>query len=406
MTASHPGKLVTRAKGSSTAGLLIATGSFRSTQNMAQTTFSLLGMSLGFSGAAIGAVAAGSNLIAVLTMLLVTAHLATSSAQRAIFVGLLFTTASLASFLVPAPSMLLIGSLLLGIAGGLVMPSAATAIGDIASSGGDRSRAARGRALAMLALVLSISLALGPLYESLVLSATHERLQTAYLAFLPIPLIGAVVARGRRTTTAVPAGSGTFWESMAGLGSLFRNREWSLAVCGQAIYMVPFALVIVFSGLLGSSLYHASASTTEIGIALFFIVSFLCRAALTRRPAVGYRVRLFALCVVATLCGIGLLAIGHSTRLFMVALAVLGAPHGLTYPLALGLVSDAVPIEELSRANAGFQAVSNLISVVVPFVFGLVIDQFGDRAVLLCAAIPVVPLAGLLWLLRDAGRVR
>ncbi|MFZ0499368.1 MAG: MFS transporter [Steroidobacteraceae bacterium] len=402
MTTSDPGKLVARTKGP-TAGLLIATGSFRSAQNMAQTTFSLLGMSFGFSGAAIGAVAAGSNLIAVLTMLLVTAHLATSSAQRAIFVGLLFMAASLASFLAPSPIMLLVGSLLLGIAGGLVLPSAATAIGDLASSGGDRSRAARGRALAVLALVLSISLALGPLYESLVLSVTHERLQAAYLAFLPVLLIGAVVARGRRTTAAVPAASGTFWESMASLGSLFRNREWSLAVCGQAIYMVPFALVVVFAGLLGSSLYHASASTTEIGIALFFIVSFLCRAALTRRPAVGHRVKLFALCVVATLCGIALLAVGHGIGLFMVALAVLGAPHGLTYPLALGLVSDAVPIEELSRANAGFQAVSNLISVVVPFVFGVVIDQFGDRAVLLCAAIPVVPLAGLLWLLRDAG---
>lgn len=391
-------------RGSGTAGLLIATGSFRSTQNMAQTTLSLLGVSLGFSGAAIGAVAAASNLVSVLTMLLFTAHLATRSARRAVFVGLLFMTASLASFLAPFPIMLLVGSLLLGIAGGLVLPSAATAIGDLTSGGGDPSRAARGRALAMLALVLSISLALGPLYESLVLSVTHEQLQAAYLAFLPVVLLGTVVAGGRRrTAVSVRAGSGSFWESMAGLGSLFRNRKWSLGVCGQAIYMVPFALVIVFAGLLGKSRYHASASTTEIGIALFFIVSFLCRAALTRWPAVGHRVELFALCAVATLLGIGLLALGHGTGLFMVALAVLGAPHGLTYPLALGLVSDAVPIEDLSRANAGFQAMSNLINVAAPFVFGLVLDQFGDGALLLCAALPVVPLAALLWLLRDAG---
>jgi MFS transporter, DHA1 family, multidrug resistance protein len=384
--------------------LLIAAGSFRSAQNMAQTTLSLLGTSLGLSGAAIGAVAAGSNLVSVLTMLLFTAHLATGSAQRAVFVGLLFTTASIASFLAPSGIMLVVGSLLMGVAAGLVMPSAATAIGDLASSGGDRSRAARGRALAMLALVLSISLAIGPLYESLVLGMTHEHLQAAYLAFIPVPLIGAVVAPGQwRVEAAAAAGAGSFWESMASLASLFRNRKWNLAVCGQAIYMVPFALVVVFAGLLGSSLYHASASTTEIGIALFFIVSFLCRAALTRWPAVGHRVELFALCVVATLCGIALLAPGHSIGLFMVALAVLGAPHGLTYPLALGLVSDAVPIEELSRANAGFQAVSNLISVVVPFIFGLVIDRFGDRAVLLCAAIPVLPMAALLWMLRDAG---
>jgi MFS transporter, DHA1 family, multidrug resistance protein len=197
---------------------------------------------------------------------------------------------------------------------------------------------------------------------------------------------------------------GPFWESMTSLGSLFHNRKWSLAVCGQAIYMVPFALVVVFAGLLGKSLYNASASTTEIGISFFFIASFLCRAALARWPAVGYRVQLFALCIVATLCGIALLAFGHSIVFFMAAMAVLGAPHGLTYPLALGLVSDAVPIEKLARANAGFQAVSNLISVAVPIVFGLVIDRFGDQAVLLCAAIPIVPLAGLLWRLRDAGR--
>lgn len=38
--------------------------------------------------------------------------------------------------------------------------------------------------------------------------------------------------------------------------------------------------------------------------------------------------------------------------------------------------------------NSGFQAVTNLISVAVPLIFGLVIDQFGDRAVLLCAAVP------------------
>lgn len=404
MTTSHPSKLVERKRGFGAPLLLIATGSFRSAQNMAQTTFSLLGVSLGLSGAAIGAIAAGSNLVAVLTMLLFTAQLANSSARRAVFVGLLFMTASLASFLAPSLIMLLVGSLFLGIAGGLVMPSAATAIGDLASGGAAPSRAARGRALAMLALVLSISLALGPLYESFVLSATHERLQAAYLAFLPIPLIGAVMASGRRrTTAAVPAAASSFGQSMASLGSLFRNRQWSLAVCGQAIYMVPFTLVVVFAGLLGNSRYHASASMTEIGVALFFIVSFLCRVALTRWPAVGYRVELFALCVVTTLCGIALLALGHGTGLFMAALAVLGAPHGLTYPLALGLVSDAVPIEELSRANAGFQAVSNLISVAVPFVFGVVIDRFGDRAVLLCAAIPILPMAALLWLLRDAG---
>lgn len=406
MTIRYASRLLERVRESETTPLLMATGAFRATQNMAQTTLSLLGVSLGLGSAAIGAIAAGANLVAVLTMLLITAHLSTSAAQRAVYVGLLFMTASIVSFLIPAQFMLLVGALLLGVAGGLVLPSAATAIGQRASNQGDRTHATRGRAFATLALVLSISLTLGPIYESVVLSAAHEHLLAAYLAFLPIALIGARVTRqSQATTDAAPAAPASFWASMAGLGSLFRNQKWCLAVCGQAVYMVPFSLVVVFIGLIGKSLYHIPASTTEVGIAIFFTVSFLCRVALTRWPAVGHRLRLFGVCVAATLCGIGLLAFGHGIGLFMFALAILGAPHGLTYPVALALVADAVPIEELPRANAGFQAVSNLITVAAPLAFGLVIDQFGDRAVLLCAAIPILPLAGLLWVLRDAGRV-
>jgi len=391
-------------RASGNAGLFVATGTFRSTQNMAQTTLSLLATSLGLSGAAVGALAAGANLLSVLIMVLVTARLATTSARTAVFAGLVLMTASVVSFLVPARATLIIGTALLGIAGGLVLPSVATAVGDRASAGPNGSRAARARALAMMSVVLAASLALGPAYESLILSVAHEQLVWAYVAFLPVVVIGVAVARGRRPSSpAAPADSTSLRASLAGLGSLFRNRRWVLALCGQAVYMVPFSLVIVFTGLLGRTLYHASASMVELGIALFFVTSFACRATLTRRPAIAHRVRLFALCIAATLCGIALLALGHSLAPFLVALAILGAPHGLCYPLALGLVSDAVELADLARANAGFQAVSSLINVIAPLVFGLVLDHLGDRAVLISAAIPMVPLAVLLWAFRDAG---
>lgn len=397
-------------RSSGTAALLLATASFRATQNMTQTTLSLLGRSVGFNGTAIGAIAAGANLLGVITMLLVTARLATGHARRAVVVALAFITASLVGFLIPAEPALLAGAAMLGIAGGLGLPSVATAIGDHASSTGDaegsqhESRVKTARALARLGVVLSISLTLGPLYESLVLTIAHERLRVAYLAFLPVAILGLVAISGRGPAgDALPMPPATLRESLTGLGALFRNRRWGLAMCAEAIYTVPFTVVIVFAGLLGHNLYHTSAATTELGITLFFSVSFLCRAALTRRPAVGHRIHLFGLCVVATLCGIALLALGAGVAVFMVALAVLGAPHGLTYPLALGLVADSVSNAELSHANAAFAAVSEAISVVAPLILGVVASHFGDREMLLSAIVPVTLLAGLLWHLRDAG---
>jgi MFS family permease len=379
---------------------------------MAQTTLSLLGKSLGLSGAAIGAVAAGSNLVGIATMVLITAHLATSAARQAVLASLALVAGSLAFFLMPWQIALYTGAVLLGIAGGLALPSAATAVSHGASpaAGPDQfvdhhqSRVARARALATLGLVLSISLAVGPLYESLVLTATDENLRAAYVAFLPVAVVGGAAIWARRQPTPdAKSLSISFRESVAGLVSLFHNRRWRLAICGQAIYMLPFAVVIVFAGLLAESLYHASASTTEIGIALFFIVSLVCRATLTRRPAVDHRVTLFGLCIAATLLGLALLATGVNVGLFLLALAVLGAPHGLIYPLALGLVADSIPGHELPRANAGFQAMSNAINVAAPLALGLVLDHFGARVMLLVAAIAVTPIIGLLWRLRDAG---
>ena len=380
---------------------------------MAQTTLSLLGKSLGLNGAEIGAISASSNLLGALTMVLITARLATGSARRAVIVGSLLLGLSLVMFLLASFLALLAAALVLGVAGGLAMPSIATAIGHRAitrqaSDGGRSSMRTKGlapaRALATLGLVLSISLALGPLLESAVLSASHQHLRAAYLAFLPIALLGTlVIRRGPPLEASKESERVSLRQSLVGLRGLFSNRRWSLAMCAQAIYSVPFAVVVVFGGLLGKNLYHVSPSEIEEAIAVFFTVSLLSRAFLAWRPAMTHRVRLFALCVAFTLVGLGLLASGHGTVAFVVALAILGVPHGLTYPLALGLVAEAVPSDELSRANAGFAAVSSLIAVVAPLVLGLVIDDLGARTMLFCSGAPVVLLAVVLRRLRDAG---
>lgn len=394
-------------------GLLVATATFRSAQNMAQTTLSLLGRSLGLSGTAIGAVSAGSNLISVLTMLLLTARLAVSSARRAVMAGSVLLGLSLSLFVFASPVSLIVAASVLGAAGGLALPSLATAVGHRASSQFEPGAGAvptrvgglgTARALAIFGLVLSASLTVGPLLESAVLAASHQHLRAAYLSFLPIALLGALtVSKGSRPEVPKNNVRVSRRQSLQGLKALFANRRWSLAMCAQAIYSVPFSVVVVFGGLLGKSLYHLAPSGVEGAIAIFFTTSFLSRALLAWRPATPYRVRLFALCVAFTLVGLALLGGGRGVVVFVVALAILGVPHGLTYPLALGLVAEAVPREDLARANAGFTAVSGTINVVAPLVLGLVIDDLGGRTMLLVSAIPVLGLAAVLRRLKDAG---
>lgn len=391
-------------------GLLGATAAFRSAQNMGQTTLSLLGKTMDLGGGAIGAISAGSNLVAALTMLLVTARIQADGARRAVVAGSLLLASSLALFLIPSPLSLLGGAFLLGTAGGLTLPSVATVIGHRAitrsqsNSAGDGgpSRFTPARALATLGLVLSLSLVVGPLLESAVLSVSAQNLRMAYLAFLPIALLGALLAAGGRARSGSERTERpSVQQSFKGLRALFSNRRWSFALCAQAIYAVPFSVVVVFGGLLGKSLYHVSASSIEAAIAVFFTLSLLSRAVLTWHPATSQRTRLFGACVALTLTGLALLAIGSGPITFFGALAILGVPHGLTFPLALGLVAESVPTEELGQANASFTAVSSTINVVAPIALGLAIDHLGSRAMLGCAMVPVVLLSVTLARLRE-----
>ena len=393
-------------------GLLIASATFRSAQNMAQTTLSLLGKSLGLSGAAIGAVSAGSNLIGAATMVLFTARLATGSSRRAIAAGSALLALALLLFDLSSPIGLVIAACVLGAAGGLSMPSLATAVGEQASlrhsTGPGARRSSRigpARALAVFGLVLSASLTLGPLLESAVLAASHQHLRAAYLTFLPIAILGVLaVGKQRPRKGAEEHQRVSTIESLQGLKALFSNRRWSLAMCAQAIYSVPFAVVVVFGGLVGKSLFQAAPSEVEGAIAVFFAMSLLSRALLAWHPMAAHRVRLFALCVTLTFVGLSLLGLGRGTVVFFVALALLGVPHGFTYPLALALVAESVPREELGGANAGMSAISSVINVVAPLVLGVVLDDFGARLMLLCAGVPVLVLTAVLRRLKDAGR--
>lgn len=390
-----------RREGSRLAGLLVATGAFRSSQNMAQTTLSLLGRSLSLSGASIGGLSAMANVVATFTMLFVTSRFAEGRARVAVVAGSVLCALSLVVFADAQVVALVVASVLLGLGGGLANPALATAVahesetarGEVARHRGRRPMSTA-RALAVFGLVLSASLTIGPLLESGVLSWSGERLSIAYLVFSPIAVVGAVAAGWRAQLTAkADTRPLRLW---TGLRALATNSRWGLAMSAQVLYAAPFSVVVVFGGLVGREVFGLSASATVAAIAVFFLTSLVARAALALRPVTAGRMRVFFACGALTVLGLALLGWSPGTWSFFVAFALLGIPHGLTYPVALALVAESVDRSQLSQANAAFAAVTSLVNIVAPLSLGAVLDAFGGRVMLFGALAPVLACAVLL----------
>jgi predicted MFS family arabinose efflux permease len=103
------------------AGLLIATASFRSAQNMAQTTLALLArQDFGLSDAAIGAIGALWGLLGVTVTVLVARRVPTGRARRGAAIGIGLLVIALVNFALAHSLVLLVTAVVvMGAAGGL-----------------------------------------------------------------------------------------------------------------------------------------------------------------------------------------------------------------------------------------------------------------------------------------------
>ncbi|HET9071637.1 MAG TPA: MFS transporter [Acidimicrobiales bacterium] len=377
---------------------------FRAAQNVAQTSLAPLGEAdLHLRAAVLGGVIALSGGMSVAATVLLGRMAVARTVRRWMAVGLAVTAASF-PVLASARSLgvLVAGACLLGAGGGLTMPSLSTLVGQ-------HPGASAPRRLAGLAVALSVSLTLGPLADSALLHASGNSLPLTLLAFAALPALGIAVlpASRRRPGPAPPepgiAGGGRPATAAAAAPaeraplatSPWRRPGWRLATVAQLLYQVPFVAVISFGVIAAERLYGLHPDGAQLGISVFFVVSLATRVALTagfelRRPkaAVGAIAAL-------TVLGVGLLALGGSVPVLFVALAILGVPHGLVFPLALGLIAEETPPAELARANAAFSAWTSGVTVVLPAVLGGLVAVAGLRAMFLALLVPVLALGAL-----------
>lgn len=110
------------------------------------------------------------------------------------------------------------------------------------------------------------------------------------------------------------------------------------------------------------------------------------------RPPGNLAGLLLRLAAIVTLSGIVMLGFGHSLVLLMVALAVLGIPHGLVYPVSLSLVARGTISPDLSKAKSVLFAAASCVSLVIPLVLGVFATYLGYREILFIIFIPVAVL--------------
>jgi MFS family permease len=162
-------------------------------------------------------------------------------------------------------------------------------------------------------------------------------------------------------------------------------------------YQVPFAALVAFGALLARNADHTSAAGAEVAFGVFFGVSFALRGLLAFASPKPSTVPLLALSVAATVAGIALLSAARSFAPLVFAMALLGIPHGATFPLASGLLAERTPRDHLARANGQLMASANAVSVVVPLLAGWLAGLVGYPHMFLLVEVPVVLMGAALF---------
>jgi MFS family permease len=183
--------------------------------------------------------------------------------------------------------------------------------------------------------------------------------------------------------------------------SLLGSPGWRVAVTGQLLYAVPFAVITVFGALMARVAFGATPAMAQLAFTAFFVTSFAARTGVVWRTPIARKLRLLWLSGGLTAVGLILLGFGHGLGLLLVAMSVLGVPHGITFPIALAQAAESSNPAGLARANAGLLAAMGLTSVVAPPIMGGLLPATGYRGMMLLLLIPVGILASLLWMQRD-----
>lgn len=344
----------------------------RSVNYMVQSTVPPLARELGFTPSLIGALAAvgaagqllGSSVINVVFGAPLRRRALTASAVAVppTLVGF-WLSAHLAGYVV------WVATFLSGLSFGVIMPN----LINLASARPEHAE----RLLAVYALSLSVSLVVGPAYETAVLA--RYGYGEVFLFFLPLAIALAALS------SKVPImGSKPF-----DLGAAYRAALSSKGLASAALaitsYNIPFIALVNYLTIYASEQLGLTRSAAYSLYLPFFAASMSTRLYMFLRPVKDVH-KAFAASVALTLLGLSALYAARDYYLLVAAMALLGVPHGSVFTLSTIMIARTTHLDERNAVNSLFSSYLVVLGMAVPPALGAVAELWGYEAMWLLQA--------------------
>jgi len=221
--------------------------------------------------------------------------------------------------------------------------------------------------LALYTVFLSLSLITGPAIESYLLHFVS--LKEVFLVFALFGALATAMSPFMHFPLEKRTGEKT---------DVLKNPGFRVALYNIMAYNIPFAILLAFAGIFEKDTFHISLSLVTLLFSLFYLSSFLSRILLSIRPAKNVRTYMIGAMGIS-LAGIVIMVLSNNIIIFVVALLVLGIPHGLTYPLSVLTISRAFGPEHRNAANSYFFSLMMFVGILLPLVGGFLVDTIGFR---------------------------
>ncbi|WCM36003.1 MFS transporter [Sulfolobus acidocaldarius DSM 639] len=353
----------------------------RSTNNMVTTTLApLTKYVFGFNNFLAGVLEGLIFMATLISTSLINPVLSPSS-RRKVFISCNFLiSVLLIGFYLSTPLTVWIFTAIAGVAYGLIMPNLVTSASLV-----ENKRLAE-RLLSLYSTSLSISLIIGPLLESYVLSIFSYK--SVFLAFLPFSILSFVLSWLIKFPDAK--------REIHGMSAL-RNKGFISSILSITTYNIPFAAFTTFITIYGIDELGLPKNLAYFSYIPFFITSFLTRLFMTIRPFRSLRYPLL-ISVVITILGIIGVVFSPNLALYLIFMALLGIPHGSVFPISTIIIARATSSEERNAVNSYFLAYNNILFFIVPIVVGALSQFIGLGYAFVALIIPVIITATVFFL--------
>ena len=241
------------------------------------------------------------------------------------------------------------------------------------------------RNLTIFSAVLSLSLVVSPIYQSVLLAATNENLIFSMLFFAPLVAAAAALFSVMRLDDRLSVARGR-------LELVFvKDLSYWARILAYESFSLPFIAVLMFGGIFAKNSFGASYGAIEALFTVFFLTSLIVRVSLVKFRSTYERVMTLSF----SLTIFGLIFVWSSSSVLMLGLALvlLGCSHGVAYPIGARHIADVVPREKLITAFTVCTLIDDSISLVATPALGLIAQLFGLSLLFLAIVFPSIVIA-------------